>query len=38
MIFPPLWCVQNRLWEAMIALFLVYGVTLAVHWALFVIA
>ena len=38
MIFPPLWCLQNRLWEVLIALFLVYGVTLAVHWALFVIA
>ena len=38
MIFPPLWAIQNRLWEVLIALFLVYGVTLAVHWALFVIA
>lgn len=38
MIFPPLWAIQNRLWEVLIALFLVYGVTLAVHWALFGIA
>jgi len=38
MIFPPLWCVQNRLWEVLIAVFLVYGITLAVHWVLFVIA
>ncbi len=37
MIFPPLWCVQNRLWEVLIATFLVYGITLAVHWVLFVI-
>ena len=38
MIFPPLWLVQNRLWEVMIAVFLIYGTTLAVHWVLFVIA
>lgn len=38
MIFPPLWCIQNRLWEVLIAVFLVYGITLAVHWVLFVIA
>ena len=38
MFFPPLWCVQNRLWEVLIATFLVYGITLAVHWVLFVIA
>ena len=37
-IFPPLWLVQNRLWEVMIAVFLIYGTTLAVHWVLFVIA
>jgi hypothetical protein len=37
-IFPPLWLMQNRLWEVMIATFLIYGSTLAVHWALFVIA
>ena len=38
MIFPPLWLMQNRLWEVMIAVFLIYGSTLAVHWVLFVIA
>ena len=38
MIFPPLWCIQNRLWEVLVAVFLVYGITLAVHWVLFVIA
>ena len=38
MMFPPLWCIQNRLWEVLIAVFLVYGITLAVHWVLFVIA
>ena len=37
MIFPPLWCIQNRLWEVLVAVFLVYGITLAVHWVLFVI-
>lgn len=37
MIFPPLWLMQNRLWEVMIAVFLIYGTTLAVHWVLFVI-
>jgi hypothetical protein len=38
MIFPPLWCMQNRLWEVLIATFLIYGTTLAVHWVLFIIA
>ena len=38
MIFPPLWLMQNRLWEVMIATFLIYGSTLAVHWVLFIIA
>ena len=37
-IFPPLWLMQNRLWEVLIATFLIYGTTLAVHWALFIIA
>ena len=38
MIFPPIWCLQNRLWEVLVATFLVYGITLAVHWVLFIIA
>ena len=38
MIFPPLWLMQNRLWEVLIATFLIYGSTLAVHWVLFVLA
>ena len=38
MIFPPLWLMQNRLWEVLIATFLIYGTTLAVHWVLFVLA
>ena len=29
---------QNRLWEVLIATFLIYGTTLAVHWMLFIIA
>ena len=37
-IFPPLWLMQNRLWEVLIATFLIYGTTLAVHWMLFIIA
>lgn len=37
MIFPPLWLVQNRLWEVLVATFLIYGSTLAVHWMLFLI-
>lgn len=37
-VFPPLWLMQNRLWEVMIAVFLIYGSTLAVHWVLFIIA
>lgn len=38
MIFPPLWLMQHRLWEVLIAVFLIYGTTLAVHWVLFIIA
>ena len=38
MIFPPLWLLQSRLWEVLVATFLIYGATLAVHWLLFVIA
>ena len=38
MIFPPLWLLQNRLWEVLIATFLIYGSTLAVHWLLFILA
>ena len=38
MIFPPLWLMQNRLWEVLIATFLIYGTTLSVHWLLFIIA
>ena len=37
-IFPPLWLMQNRLWEVLVATFLIYGSTLAVHWVLFVLA
>ena len=37
MVFPPLWLLQNRLWEVMLATFLIYGTTLAVHWLLFII-
>ena len=37
-IFPPLWAIQHRLWEVLVATFLIYGATLAVHWVLFVFA
>ena len=37
-IFPPLWAIQNRLWEVLLATFLIYGATLAVHWVLFAFA
>ena len=35
---PVIWLMQNRLWEALLAVTLIYGVTLSVHWVLFVIA
>ena len=38
MIFPPLWLMQNRLWEVLIATLLIYGSTFAVHWLLFLTA
>lgn len=38
MIFPPVWLMHNRLWEVLIATFLIYGATLAVHWVLFIVA
>ena len=38
MIFPPLLLLQDRLWEVLIATFLIYGSTLAVHWLLFILA
>ena len=37
-VFPPLWAIQHRLWEVLLATFLIYGATLAVHWGLFVVA
>ena len=37
-IFPPLWAIQHQLWEVLLAIFLIYGATLAVHWVLFVFA
>ncbi|MDB2389628.1 hypothetical protein N9X12_00165 [Alphaproteobacteria bacterium] len=35
---PVIWLMQNRLWEALLAVTLIYGVTLSVHWVLFVIS
>ena len=37
-IFPPLWVIQSKLWEVLVAVALIYGSTLAVHWALFIVA
>ncbi|GIS12069.1 MAG: hypothetical protein CM15mP115_12200 [Alphaproteobacteria bacterium] len=37
-IFPPLWVIQSKLWEVLVAVVLIYGSTLAVHWALFIVA
>ena len=35
---PPIWVVQNRLWEVLIAMIMICVATLAVHWLLFVIS
>ena len=34
----PVWLIQNRLWEVLLAVILIYGATLTVSWMLFVIA
>jgi len=38
LLIPAIWLMQNRLWEALLAVILIYGVTLSVHWVLFVIS
>lgn len=35
---PPVWLAQNRLWEPLLAVSAIYGVTFAVHWVVFVFA
>ena len=35
---PPVWLAQNRLWEPLLAVSAIYGVTLAVHWVVFIFA
>ncbi len=35
---PPIWLIQNRLWQPLIATLAIYAVTLSVHWVLFIIA
>ena len=35
---PPVWLIQQRLWEPLFAIMSVYIVTLIVHWVLFLIA
>ena len=36
--FPPIWLIQQRLWEPLVATLAIYAVTLTVHWVLFVIS
>ena len=35
---PPVWLIQQRLWEPLFAIMSVYIVYLIVHWTLFLIA
>ena len=35
---PPVWLLQQRLWEPLIAILAIYTVTLIVHWSLFLIS
>ena len=35
---PPIWLIQQRLWEPLVATLAIYAITLAVHWVLFVIS
>ncbi len=36
--FPPIWLIQQRLWEPLVATLAIYAITLTVHWVLFVIS
>ena len=36
-IAPPLWLLQNRAWEPLIAVLIAYGTTFVVHWLMFII-
>jgi len=38
MYLSPVWLIQNKLWEVLLAVILIYGATLTVSWMLFVIA
>ena len=35
---PPIWLIQQRLWEPLVATVAIYAITLIVHWVLFVIS
>ena len=35
---PPIWLIQQRLWEPLVATLAIYAITLIVHWVLFVIS
>lgn len=38
MVASPVWLIQHRLWEVLLAVILIYGATLTVSWMLFVIS
>ena len=35
---PPIWLIQQRLWEPLVATLAIYAITLTAHWVLFVIS
>jgi len=35
---PPIWLIQNRLFEPLLAVSVIYAITFAVHWVLFVMS
>jgi len=35
---PPVWLIQQKLWEPLVATIAIYAVTLSVHWILFIIS
>ena len=35
---PPIWLIQQKLWEPLIATLAIYAITLSVHWVLFFIS
>ena len=35
---PPVWLIQQRLWEPLVAVIAIYAITITVHWVLFFIS